>query len=71
MDQSPNGKKRLPLEVKRSKEQVVRGISISLTPEQRLEKLNQMIHFNKRFSDNYTKALKRRLEQDNVFVLRH
>jgi|GEM_PF-4382079 len=39
MDQSPNGKKRLPLEVKRSKEQVVRGISISLTSEQRLEKL--------------------------------
>jgi len=40
-------------------------IAASLTPGQRLARLNEMIRFNKQFSPNYRKAFERRLYQDN------
>ena len=70
MKTSRNKKKQIPFEVNKSKEELRREISVSLNPEERLHKLTRMMHFNKQFSENYHKAIEKRLKEDNAFILK-
>ncbi len=54
----------------KSKDELKREIATSLTPEERLRKLNRMIRFSKKFSPNYRRALEQRINEGNVFILR-
>lgn len=65
-----NTRKPLHFETTKSKDQLRREIAASLTPEQRLARLNEMIRFNKQFSPNYRKAFEKRLYEDDVFILK-
>ena len=70
MNKSSHTRKPLHFETTKSKDQLRREIAASLTPEQRLARLNEMIRFNKQFSPNYRKAFEKRLYQDDVFILK-
>lgn len=70
MNKSSYTRKALHFETTKPKDQLRREIAASLTPEQRLAKLNEMIRFNKQFSPNYRKAFERRLYEDDVFILK-
>jgi len=54
----------------KSKDELKREKATSLTPEERLRKLNRMIRFSKKFSANYRRALEQRINEGNVFILR-
>ncbi|MFP4620929.1 MAG: hypothetical protein ACLFM7_06425 [Bacteroidales bacterium] len=59
MNQKPD----LPFERDKDKETLKSEIARSLTPEERLRKLTQMMEFNKKFSPNYKKAVEKRLRE--------
>jgi len=61
--------KPLHFEVSKSKQQMRKEIALRLTPEERLQKLTEMINFNKKFNNNYYKALQKRLKEGNAFIL--
>jgi len=66
MNQKPD----LPFERDKDKETLKSEIAWSLTPEERLRKLTQMMEFNKKFSPNYKKAFERRLKEGDAHILR-
>lgn len=70
MKSDNNKKKQIPFEVKKSKNKLRREISLSLSPEERLQKLTRMMNFNKKFSEKYQKAFKKRLKEDNAYILK-
>jgi len=70
MNKSAENRKPLPFETTKSKDQLRHEIAASLTPEQRLARLNEMIRFNKQFSPNYRKAFEKRLYEDDAFILK-
>jgi hypothetical protein len=70
MKTNKDKKRPLHFETDKSKEELKREIALSLTPEERLQKLNRMIRFNKQFSENYQKAFQKRLEEGNTFILK-
>ncbi|GEM_PF-3080604 len=63
-------KRPLLFETDKSKEELKREIALSLTPEERLQKLTRMILFNKQFSKNYHEAVQKRLKEGNIFILK-
>ena len=63
-------KKPLSFEVNKSKEELRNELASSLSPEERLQKLTRMIRFNKQFSKNYYKAVRKRLKDGNPFILK-
>ena len=70
MTSKQRNKNPLPYEVNKSKDELVAEIATSLTPDERLQKLTRMINYTKQFSGNYSKALQRRLEEGNYFILK-
>jgi hypothetical protein len=65
-----NQKPDFPFERDKDKETLKSEIARSLTPEERLRKLTQMMEFNKKFTPNYKKAFERRLKEGDVYILR-
>lgn len=65
-----NRKPDLPFEKNKDKETLKGEIARSLTPEERLRKLTQMMEFNKKFSPNYQKAVEKRLKEGNAYILK-
>jgi len=70
MKKNSNSGTPLPFDTKKTKDQLRREIAMSLTPEQRLQKLNAMIRFNKRFSPHYREAFLRRLYEGDAYILK-
>ncbi len=66
MNQKPD----LPFERDKDKETLKSEIAGSLTPEERLSKLTQMMEFNKKFSPNYKKAVEKRLRKGKGYILK-
>ena len=63
-------KRTLHFEVNKPKEQIRLEIASSLSPEERLLKLTQLISFAKQFSKNYHNAFQKRLKEGNAFILK-
>ena len=69
-EKDTNHKPDFPFEREKDKETLKSEIAKSLTPEERLRKLTQMMEFNKEFTPNYKKAFERRLKEGNAYILR-
>jgi len=65
-----NQKPDLPFERDKDKETLKSEIARSLTPEERLRKLTQMMEFNKKFSPNYKRAVEKRLREGKGYILK-
>ena len=70
MESNTNTGNPLYFETTKSKDQIRREIALSLTPEQRLQKLMAMIRFNKRYSPDYRKAFLSRLNEGDAYILK-
>ena len=70
MSNSRKNKNTLTFDMNKSKDQLRKEITQSLTPEQRLQKLSSLINFTKKFSKNYSKAFQERLKKGNYFILK-
>jgi len=70
MKSKPDKKAPLSFEVDKSKEELRKELASSLSPEERLQKLTRIIQFNKQFSKNYHKAVQKRVQESNPFILK-
>ena len=69
-ERDTNQKPDFPFEREKDKETLKSEIARTLTPEERLRKLTQMMEFNKKFTPNYKEAVEKRLKKGNVYILR-
>lgn len=70
MKKNQQSREPLSFEIKKSKDELRKEIAKSLTPEERLQRLTQMIYFAKKHSKVYSKAFQKRLKQGNNFILK-
>ena len=69
-EKDTNQKPDFPFERGKDKKTLKSEIARTLTPEERLRKLTQMMEFNKKFTPNYKKAFERRLKEGDAYILR-